>query len=457
MPKINIAEYLAGMNPITIPVPYIPTNDDMRFCRYWLDLLKNGPDDIGQTLLGLFATEVQIIKEHGCPPRCDPDEWEFTPYLGDVLERSIVNDYLYEYYDPKLVWNAYHKLNNVTHDLDVINMRFHHMSPNIPITEDEYILKAITWWINDVIDKYNRGVLYDEKGFDIHQVPWYVRNAVFMEINENGIAKFDNRLFKPSETLLNAYKEKVEQADLDVYCDGGILDQFEGDHIRALEHYRLALEKLADEIKHKEEKSMGVNRHEPESEGTAFEKALGFVDENKEPEKKFKPTLEPKPHHERISKIDYYLGIAKAVAQRGTCMRRKFGAVIVKDDRIVSTGYVGAPRGRQNCCDRGICFRQENNIPSGQRYELCRSVHAEMNAIINASKEELEGGVMYLVGVENDGTITPNADCCAMCKRVIINAGIRYVIVAKPDGKSTKIPVESWILNDDSLTIHEGY
>ena len=160
--------------------------------------------------------------------------------------------------------------------------------------------------------------------------------------------------------------------------------------------------------------------------------------------------------NKRIDKISYYLNIAKAVAQRGTCLRRRFGAVIVKDDRIVSTGYAGAPRGRKNCCDIGKCFRQENNIPAGQRYELCRSVHAEMNAIISASKEELEGGVMYLVGIENDCTITPNGDCCVMCKRMIINAGIKYVIIAKSNG-SKKIPVATWIEHDDSLEIHEGY
>ena len=217
---------------------------------------------------------------------------------------------------------------------------------------------------------------------------------------------------------------------------------------------------------------MGINRVEPtRSEGTAFENALGFHTEGKTTEDKLKPLPETNGEWKkyidsaiiptgvpsnRISKTVYYLDIAKSVAQRGTCIRRKFGAVIVKDDRIVSTGYVGAPRGRKNCCDIGKCFRQENNIPSGQRYELCRSVHAEMNAIINASKEELEGGIMYLVGIENDGSITPHADCCSMCKRVIINAGIRYVIIAKPNG-SMKVPVESWVLEDDSLSLHEGY
>lgn len=162
----------------------------------------------------------------------------------------------------------------------------------------------------------------------------------------------------------------------------------------------------------------------------------------------------------RKSKMDYYLNIAQAVSERGTCLRRKFGAIIVKDDRIVSTGYVGAPRGRKNCCDIGACFRMENNIPSGQRYELCRSCHAEMNAVIAASKEEMEGAVLYLTGVENDGSITPNADCCSLCKRVIINSGIRYVVIRTPDetGETFKVKkVEDWIINDDSLELHEGY
>lgn len=218
--------------------------------------------------------------------------------------------------------------------------------------------------------------------------------------------------------------------------------------------------------------NMGINMKENESEGSAFEQALGFHVEDKDDDDKLKPLPESNGEYQkyldeaiaptyenkkRVSKTDYYLGIAKAVAVRGTCMRRKFGAIIVKDDRIVSTGYVGAPRGRKNCTDIGTCFRQENNIPSGQRYELCRSVHAEMNAIISASKEELEGGVMYLAGIENDGSVTPHADCCAMCKRVIINAGIRYVVIAKPGGGSTKVPVETWVQNDDSLALHEGY
>lgn len=159
----------------------------------------------------------------------------------------------------------------------------------------------------------------------------------------------------------------------------------------------------------------------------------------------------------RPSKIDYYLAMAEVASTRGTCLRRRFGAVIVKDDRIVSTGYVGAPSGRQNCCDIGYCFREHHKIPSGTMYEKCRSTHAEMNAIINASKEEMEGATLYLVGVEPDGSYT-NADCCAMCKRVIINSGIEWVVAKQKNGMCNIIPVKEWIEHDDSLDIsHKGY
>lgn len=135
---------------------------------------------------------------------------------------------------------------------------------------------------------------------------------------------------------------------------------------------------------------------------------------------------------ERISKHDYYLNIAAEVARRGTCLRRNYGAVIVKDDRIISTGYTGAPSNAVNCCDKGVCYRQEHDIPSGERYELCRSVHAEMNAIIMASKEELKGAVLYLAGwqMENGefSRLLEHAEPCLLCKRIIINAGITEVI-----------------------------
>ena len=215
---------------------------------------------------------------------------------------------------------------------------------------------------------------------------------------------------------------------------------------------------------------MGVNIPENKSEGSSFESALGFheADREKKPlaestgewervvDKYIVQTGVQKPGVNRPTKIEYYLKMAETASLRGTCLRRKFGAIIVKNDEIISTGYVGAPRGRMNCCDRGTCFRMENNIPSGQRYELCRSSHAEMNAIISASRSEMEGSVMYLCGVENDGSYT-EADCCSMCKRMIINAGIKYVIFRTKDGKSRQVDVEEWITNDDSLTLHEGY
>jgi dCMP deaminase len=154
----------------------------------------------------------------------------------------------------------------------------------------------------------------------------------------------------------------------------------------------------------------------------------------------------------RISKVEYYLGIADAVSKRGTCLRRNYGSVIVKDDHIVSTGYNGAPRGRVNCCDLGKCYRQEHNIPQGERYECCRSVHSEMNAVINASSEEMKGATLYLVGHENDGSLT-DANCCMMCKRVIINSGISHVVLRQSNGSFKTVDVSEWIEHDDSLNM----
>ena len=127
----------------------------------------------------------------------------------------------------------------------------------------------------------------------------------------------------------------------------------------------------------------------------------------------------------RQNKINYYLDIAEAVSGRGTCLRRNYGAIIVKNDEIISTGYVGAPRGRKNCCDMGRCVRTELNIPRGERYEVCRSVHAEANAIISASRHEMLDSTLYLVGKDaKTGELVENASSCSMCKRQIINAGI---------------------------------
>ena len=161
---------------------------------------------------------------------------------------------------------------------------------------------------------------------------------------------------------------------------------------------------------------------------------------------------------ERRDKVNYYLDIAETVLERGTCLRRNFGAIIVKNDEIVSTGYVGAPRGRQNCIDMGECIRQKLNVPRGTRYELCRSVHAEANAIISAARSEMIGASLYLVGKEkDDGTLVNNAMPCSMCKRMIINAGINDVYIRDDKENYRHYMVSEWIENDDSLGIKEDY
>lgn len=135
---------------------------------------------------------------------------------------------------------------------------------------------------------------------------------------------------------------------------------------------------------------------------------------------------------ERTDKVNYYLNIAQEVAKRGTCLRRNYGAIIVKNDEIVATGYTGAPRGVENCCDRGVCQRQALNIPSGERYELCRSVHAEQNAIISAARKDMIGATLYLTGLDAEsGNINSAAECCSMCRRMIVNAGIDKVIIRR--------------------------
>lgn len=160
----------------------------------------------------------------------------------------------------------------------------------------------------------------------------------------------------------------------------------------------------------------------------------------------------------RIDKTNYYLDIAQTVAERSTCLRRKFGAVIVKNDSIISTGYNGAPRGRKNCCDLGECLREKYEIPSGERYELCRSVHAEANAIIAASREETLGADLYLVCLDKEERLTPATSSCSMCKRLIINAGIRSVFVRDTATSYREVNVQhDWIEQDDSLDLHRGY
>ena len=133
----------------------------------------------------------------------------------------------------------------------------------------------------------------------------------------------------------------------------------------------------------------------------------------------------------RIDKNDYYLNIAFAVAQRSTCIRRQYGAVIVNNDEIVSTGYNGSARGEENCCDVGKCWRQEHDIPHGEQYEKCVAVHAEQNAIISASRKDMLGATLYLVGIENGELI--EAEPCEICRRMITNAGIANIVTAAPD------------------------
>ncbi len=160
----------------------------------------------------------------------------------------------------------------------------------------------------------------------------------------------------------------------------------------------------------------------------------------------------------RRDKINYYLDIAETVIERGTCLRRNFGAVIVKDDEIISTGYVGAPRGRANCCDLGYCKREKLNVPRGERYELCRSVHAEQNAIISAPRNEMIGSTLYLVGKTVDTKeYVEKAMPCALCKRMIINAGIKNVIIRDNKEEYRIVDVEEFIKNDESLQDILGY
>ncbi len=160
----------------------------------------------------------------------------------------------------------------------------------------------------------------------------------------------------------------------------------------------------------------------------------------------------------RTDKHNYYLDIAETVLERGTCLRRNFGAIIVRNDQIISTGYTGAPRGRKNCLDLGGCQREAMNIPRGERYELCRSVHAEANAIISASRNDMIGSVLYLVGRDmSTGNLVENASSCSMCKRLIINAGIDKVIIRNTATEFTTVHVRDWIFNDESLQGKLGY
>lgn len=160
----------------------------------------------------------------------------------------------------------------------------------------------------------------------------------------------------------------------------------------------------------------------------------------------------------RTDKTNYYLDIAETVLERGTCLRRNFGAIIVNNDEIVSSGYTGAPRGRKNCIDAGFCIREQLGVPRGERYELCRSVHAEMNAIISASRNDMIGATLYLVGKDAvTGDYVEKPAPCSMCKRLIINAGILRVAARVNKADFIVTDVQEWVDNDESLTGKFGY
>jgi dCMP deaminase len=135
---------------------------------------------------------------------------------------------------------------------------------------------------------------------------------------------------------------------------------------------------------------------------------------------------------------EYFIEIAKVVSSRSTCLRRRYGAVIVKDNVIISTGYNGAPRGSVNCVDRGSCRRKELNVPAGERYELCEAVHAEQNAVINGSPERMKEATIYIAGFEEDETFADSKPCL-LCRRMIQNAMIKEVVYLKKDGSIVKV------------------
>ena len=149
-----------------------------------------------------------------------------------------------------------------------------------------------------------------------------------------------------------------------------------------------------------------------------------------------------------------FMEMAQLVSTWASCYQeeRKIGAVIVKDKRVMTTGYNGAPRGRSNCSELGYCIRDRLNIPSGQRYELCRSVHAEANAIISASRRDMVGSTLYLVGRDGrTGALLGDATSCAMCRRQVINAGISKVVIRKTETEFEVVDVQDWVQQEDDV------
>lgn len=161
----------------------------------------------------------------------------------------------------------------------------------------------------------------------------------------------------------------------------------------------------------------------------------------------------------RRDKINYYLDIAESVAERATCLRKKYGTVIVNKDQIISTGYAGAPRGRINCCDLGYCTKKKY-LPDTRHsgYDYCRAVHSEQNAMISASRNEMLGGQLYLVGYRTDNhEYEKGASPCLLCRKMIINAGIETVYVRIDKNRYNIINVIDWINNDELLNGQTQY
>jgi dCMP deaminase len=152
---------------------------------------------------------------------------------------------------------------------------------------------------------------------------------------------------------------------------------------------------------------------------------------------------------DRISKKEYYLNIAEEVSKRSTCLSTNFGCIIVRDDQIISTGYNGAPRGTKDCTEIGVCLRRMLNVPSGTKYELCRSVHAEQNALVNAARAgvSLLGGDLYLFGrkiLDGENQLI-KAYPCFICKKMILNAGITNVLANDENGEVVSYSVAEWV------------
>ncbi|MCP1101463.1 dCMP deaminase [Aequitasia blattaphilus] len=133
--------------------------------------------------------------------------------------------------------------------------------------------------------------------------------------------------------------------------------------------------------------------------------------------------------NKRISKENMYLNCAESFAYRSTCLKRKYGAVIVKDDVVISTGYNGSPRGFENCCDTGSCVRMEKNMHQGEGYGMCKAIHAEANALLNCSRSQTLGATLYLAGIDPENGKVHKAKPCPICARSIIQAGIQEVVL----------------------------